>query len=203
MSDRRNEATYRAITGGRSPHTERQGDWRIGLRLVVDIAGGNVSAAARALDVPRRTMRRWLAGEGAPRGERRAQVAALARQYVRRAERRNRLSAGRERRLRAARTVTIAWKYRYDVNTDPNARERRTVFDIGGTGSTGLAGDTMAALVDAYLAGAEGRDGEPGADTGGLFSRIADRMGDEWYRDHMTSTHPDDGVDINEVRFGR
>lgn len=198
MSDQRNEATYRAITGGRSPHTERRADWQDGLRLVVGLAGGNVSAAARALDVPRRTLRRWLDpnDKSMPPPERRERVARAARGMVRRDERRRRLKPGREARLRRARKITITSRYRYDVED----RDARVVtFDLDDTGSTGLADGVMGSLIDAYLAGAVAVDGSGlvAVDyTGGLFHRIADAMTDDWYREHMSSHDPDDGFDI-------
>lgn len=195
MSDRRNEAVYRAITGGRSPRTE-QATWMDGLRFVVGLTGGNVSAAARALDVPRRTLRRWLAGEGVPPAHRRAQVARMAGGMVRR----QRLPEGRERRLRRARSVIVKAYYRYD-RTRYNADARDITFRVGDDSPTGLNAGVMGDVIERYLAGGEATDESARGFNGGLFGPIAAAMGDEWYREHMQTDHPEEGFDVFQVRF--
>lgn len=196
MTDFRNEATYRAITG-RSPRTESAGaSWQAGMRLVVSLAGGNVSAAARALDVPRRTMRRWLAGESTPPADRRAQVARLALQVVRR----DRLKPPRERRLRRAKTIVVKCRYRYDPPDEESRRE--IVFRIDGEGNhTSTRTDVMEQVLARYLGGAPATDDSHADHLGGLFAPIADALQDDWYSEHFHSTHAEEGFDVYEVRF--
>lgn len=88
------EAAYRAITAGRSPYTEPETfDDAVAYFLT---RFPSISAAARALDVPRSTFSAWARGR-VPRDAER--VGALVR-AARRDVRRRRLSKGRERRLR-------------------------------------------------------------------------------------------------------
>lgn len=185
MTDHRNEAVYRYLTGGRSPRTEPRG-WLASLTVVVG-ATGSVSAAARALDVPRRTMRRWLAGEGQPDSGRRD----IVMNAVARATRRDRMPAPRERRVRAAKTITITGVDRYDD------APRTVTFKLGG-GTTGLRAGALDRVVDAYLAGGEATDG--GSQMGrGLFAIIADSMQDSWYQRFFHSDAPDNGNDIERI----
>lgn len=197
MTDHRNGATYRAITGGRSPRTETRG-WMEGLQFFIR-AHGSKAAAARALDIPRRTLRNWLGEGGArpvqPPAERRDRIVGA----VARAQRRARLTASREARLRKAKTITIEGVDRYD------GEERKLTLNIGTSGSTGVAGDTMDRLINAYLAGGEALDGDA-AESGflggrgrGLGAIIVDGITDQWYREFFTSTAPDWGVDIDKV----
>lgn len=192
MADRRNSATYRAITGGRSPRTETRG-WMEGLHFYVNAMGGKAQAA-RQLDVPRRTLRNWLAGTMPP-PERKARITSL----VVRAQRRGRLDAKREARLRNAKTIRIEGKDRY------NGEDRKVTFQIGESGSTGIAADVMDRLINSYLAGGEALDNPSessdlfGGGGRGLAAIIADSISDDWYREFFQATDPDWGVDIDKV----
>lgn len=182
MSDQRNTATYRAVTGGRSPRSEPQG-WFKGLTAVVAQAG-SVAGAARELGVPRRTLRRWLTGEGVPSKLRQAQVAQAASVITRRA----RLVPARESRLRKARTVTIVCVFRYDGDT------RQVTFHVGQGGSTGMDAGTVGQLINGYLSG------EPGNDPGpGLFDHLVAGMTDDWYREQFSATGIDEGFNVEKV----
>lgn len=165
-----------------------QGDFRTSLARVV-AASGSVAGAARALDVPRRTLRRWLSGEGAPNAQRRAQVDAAALSLIRRA----RLTPDREKRLRRARTVTIVAVYRYDANNRPKTKPRTITFHIGRGGTDGMARDVVPRLVGGFLAGGSGMD--PGS---GLFDHLTDAMTDDWYREHFTADD-EEGWDVDRV----
>lgn len=198
MTDRRNEASYRAITGGRSPRTETRG-WMQGLDFYIR-AQGSKAAAARALDIPRRTLRNWL-GEGGrrpvmPPADRKDRIVAA----VVRAQRRSRLDAGREARLRGAKTITVEGVDRYDE------QPRKVTFNVGQAGSTGITSDTPDLLVTAYLAGGEALDGDDRTDPGlfggagrGLAALIVDGITDDWYREFFQSDRHDWGVDVHKV----
>lgn len=197
MADLRNEATYKGIAGRRwSPHTEPKmpGTLLGWLASILTSVGGNVSAAARLVDVPRRTMRDWLVGATKPRADRIGRVQAVAGQVHRAAvlaERRKRLVASREARIRRARSIRIEGVDRYD-------EELRDVTFIRGTGdSTGLDASTFDELVRAYLDGANAID--EGRSTPGLFSRILDGMTDDWYRGFFADAAPDWGCDVHTV----
>ncbi len=107
----------------------------------VRAAAGNVSAAARLMGVPRRSLRDWLSGTSRPGAARRAAVTTSARLSARR----DRLRAGRESRLRGrdASGVRLVGYYNYD---GPPLRTVR----IGDY----LAPDAIDSLIDAYLSGA-------------------------------------------------
>lgn len=192
MSDRRNGATYRAITGGRSPRTETT-DWMTSLQVFIR-AHGSETAAARALDVPRRTLRNWLGKFGKPTtppADRKARVVGL----MVRAQRRARLAPGREKRLRAAKVITISGIDRYD------GEDREVSFYVGQGSSTGITGDVMNKLIDGYLLGADGLDGQSLDQNGGLAGFITRRLTDPWYRDFFNDSRSDWGIDIHEVKF--
>jgi len=185
--DQRNQATYRAITGGRSPRTETT-SWSDALAIVVSRIG-SVAGAARVLDVPRRTLRRWLAGESQPSAERRRVVQGA----VRRLERRQRLTGRRETRLRGATTVRVQGVDRYD------GAERDVIFRIGGRASIALDAGTLDALVDRFLQGGSADDGGATAQNSGLFGELVDGMQDRWYRDFFRATDRDWGCDVYAV----
>lgn len=192
MTDRRNYATYRAITGGRSPHTEAT-DWQTGLQVFIR-AHGSEAAAARALEVPRRTLRNWLGKFGkvvVPPADRQARVVGL----MVRAQRRARLTPGREKRLRAAKKITIEGVDRYDGN------DREVTFHVGQGGSTGITSDVVNKLIDAYLFGAQGTDDHTilGGQNDGLAGMITRRIVDSWYNEFFNDTKPDWGIDIHKV----
>lgn len=201
MSDRRNAATYAALSGGRSARSEPQG-FVPGLNAVV-AREGSVAGAARALDVPRRTLRRWLTGESQPPAARRAAVLRRASQITRR----NRMPAGRETRIRKARTIVVTAAWQYDVDNDAARRKkgkaradnmREIRFQVGARHTTGMDPDTPDRLVDAFLAGESGID--PGR---GLFSIIAEGMTEDWYRERfgLRAGHPEGWI-VERVRFG-
>jgi DNA-binding transcriptional regulator YdaS (Cro superfamily) len=131
-------ATGQGKGRGYSPSTEPTsfGD---AMRWFMRAAGGNVSAAARLMGVPRRSLRDWVSGISAPKPDRAAQIARSAQL----SSRRERLKPGREARLRAMDVVdiSITGSYNYDAT-------ERTV-NIGQYLEDGVVGD----LVDAYLAG--------------------------------------------------
>lgn len=197
---RRNAATYGALSGGRSARSEPQG-FLAALTAVV-AREGSVAGAARSLDVPRRTLRRWLTGEGQPSDLRRAAVVRRASQITRRA----RLTTGREARILRGRVIEITAAWQYDVANDAKRRSagkartdntRVLRFSIGSSGSTGIDADVRQELVDAFLDGASGTD--PGA---GLFAVIADAMTDDWYRERFAlPTSHGDGWDVQKVRI--
>lgn len=84
------EALYRAIT---THGSKMDSEKNLGRTLAeLERAYGSASAAARQLDIPRRTWRRWKAGEGTPKPDRLG--------VLKSAIRRVRLSATRERFLR-------------------------------------------------------------------------------------------------------
>lgn len=186
--DNRNGVTYRAITGGRSPRTEVD-DWQSGLAFFIRLHGSE-TAAARALDVPRRTLRNWLGKFGrtiVPPADRKARVIGV----MVNAQRRARLKPGREKRLRAAKTITVEGTDRYD------GAPRTTVFTVGKGGSLGITADVMTRLVDAYLNGANaGPENLKGNGLAGYFTR---RILDPWYRDFYNTNAPDWGIDIDKV----
>lgn len=130
------EQLYRHITGGRSPRTEPS-TLPQALTVLVGRAG-SVSAAARILDVPRRSLRDWIAGTSKPSGERPAFIVRTAVEV----ERRHRLSAGREKNLRGPdrqRALKISGKQ----------GDRDRTIEIGRY----LAPGTLRRVVDAYLRG--------------------------------------------------
>lgn len=192
MADQRNRATYQAIAGRRwSPGSEPAAsggfvDW---LAVIVGAFGGNVSAAARAMDVPRRSVRDWLAGTTRPGPERRSLVRRTAAALTRR----TRLTAGREPRLRNARTIRIEGVDRYDDE------ERDVTFHVGQQGTTGLAPGTLGRLVDAYLGGGNASDDRRSMP--GLFDVIIDGMTDPngWYQTFFRSKQAKWGCDVYRV----
>lgn len=128
------EHVYRAITGGRSPHTEGE----IGRQLAELQRGyGGARQAADAIGVARSTFRRWLSG-GRP--SERSQSLLLA------GQRRARLSAGRERRLRSSGAIKYSGVMRVSGDT-----RTRTVDARVGSG-------IWSPLIDQYLAGAPWED---------------------------------------------
>lgn len=200
MSDRRNAATYAALSGGRSARSEPQG-FLPGLNAVV-AREGSVAGAARALDVPRTTLRRWLTGESQPPASRRADVLRRASQITRR----NRMPAGREARIRKARTIVITAAWQYDVDNDAGRRAkgkarsdnmREIRFQVGARHSTGMDADVPGKVIDAFLAGMNGTD--PGF---GLFAILAEGMTEDWYRERfsMRPGHPEGWI-VEKVRF--
>lgn len=189
MSDRRNAAVYGALSRGRNARSEPQG-WLLGLNAVVAQAG-SVSGAARELDVPRRTLRRWLTGEGLPDPARRARVMSRASMITRRA----RFHPTTERRIRKAKQVTIVAEYRYDRNNRALFGPRTINFYVGSNGDTGMTAGVGDQLADAFLAGASGTD--PGA---GLFDVLSAAMTDDWYRDHFQDPGSH-GWDVEKVIF--
>lgn len=152
------EAIYREIAGGRSPHTEI-GGWAGALSFLLGQAGGSNRQLARDLGIGESTIRGWRSGR-VPRGDRRGELVDAAH----RMQRRQRLAAGREKRLRrpaAMDSVTVGGYI--IVSDEPEERD----IALGDYLADTLADD----LVDAYLDGAsldelaetfaEGIDGAP------------------------------------------
>ncbi len=137
-------AIYTAITGGRHMRTEVS----TFAKALGWLRNRNPSTAAmaRSLGVPRSTLRRWLAGTSTPRSHRQDSIVNA----IRSAQRRLRLTPGRERRLRRAETgeIKMVARYRYDP---PNLW--RTV-DIGRYLDPAMRKE----LVDSYLAGGTADD---------------------------------------------
>lgn len=110
-------------------------------------AHGSLSAAARALNVPRTTMRGWRAGRR-PKGGWADTLAILASDE----DRRTRLTEDREARLRAGGGghIRIQGTYMYAGGGHMKGAEDRDL-DIG----TWLHDDTLDRLIDVYLAGGD------------------------------------------------
>lgn len=180
------EALYRAICK-RSPHTEPQ-TFGQAVGWFVARAGGNVSAAARAAGVSRRTFRDWLDGKG--HGTARAgDVLAAARA----GERRERLKPGREKRLRRAPAagMTFAGRYNYDGKPGKEAPTRSPV-QIGRY----VQPDTIGHLIDLFLSGASLdalRDGLAGSATEDPTGFYMGTLGHTHNEDHGWSV---DSVDL-------
>lgn len=134
------EAIYRAICR-RSPATEPQ-TFNQAVGWFIANAGGNLSAAARAAGVPRRTFRDWTEGKG--HGTARAGAVLAA---ARAGERRARLRPGREKRLRRADpgAVVVRGRYNYD-----EGRGGVRVAQVGRYAGPSLIDDVL----DAFLSGA-------------------------------------------------
>ena len=140
------DAIYREITGGRSPRTEI-GTFGGAVEYLLGKAGGVASTAARLAGVPASTFRGWLRGRQ-PKAGRAGDVVRAASA----AERRDRLSRGRERRLRAPgalSTLKVIGTYGYDKGKGftPAGGQREAAVGY-------YMDEVQDALVDAYLAGA-------------------------------------------------
>lgn len=136
------EALYRAIT----THGQKMDSEKDVRRTLAELgrAYGSESAAARALDIPRRTWRRWAAGETTPPPARFAPI--------KQAGRRVRLSATRERFLRGRPHIVVDALVR--VSSDE--RPRKMLISgwpdrAGRPPITGMMNDVL----DAWL---QGRD---------------------------------------------
>lgn len=178
--DERNYRAYRAITGGRSPRSEPP-DFRESLAVLVKAFKSQDKAAA-ALGVPRRTLRRWMAGENKPAANRRAVVEGAAERLLRR----GRLTPKREIKMRTATMVVIKARLRYE----DEGGARTMAFKIGGGNALSLGGSAIEFAVDAFLQGATADDG-PEHQNAGIFAPIADGMIDEWYRETFQDPMPD------------
>lgn len=191
MTDRRNRATYQAIAHPAGPSSEPMTFRNALTRVVASV--GSVQGAARELGVPRRTLRRWLAGENTPAAARQSEVRKRAGLLVRR----SRLPPTREVRRRRATRVQIKAIFRYDGTL------RDLTFLVGGSGPTGMLAGTPDRTVSAFLAGAEGRDIPDPVDGGsGLFGPLARGMTDNWYRERfLLGSNDDQGFDVQTVRF--
>jgi len=179
-------AIYKALSGGRSPNTEPTsfGD---ALGYFVKAAGGNVSAAARLMGVPRRSLRDWLGGVSTPKGDRRRDVARSAQLSARR----QRLTPRREARLRGltdSQGVVLVGQYNYD--TASGIDEDRRVM-IGHY----LDDDTVPELVDAYLSGASP------ADLRDLFASKVNDPSDFYSRTMALPPTDDHGWTVNSIHF--
>lgn len=208
-ADKRNEQAYRALTG-KSPRTEpRPAPTVLDFHASLNLLYGRVKSQNRLSDmlgVPRRTLRRWLAGEtpsrtGSDRA-RRELIEESAKRLIRTddtaattAVRRGRLTAPREAKVRGATLVTIAATLRYD-----GGDERVLTFRIGAD-STGLFPGFGDQVVDAYLNGGTAMDG-PEVQNEGVFAPVAYAMVDEWYREAFLERAPDAlAFDVTKVRF--
>lgn len=206
--DERNAQTYRALTG-RSPRTEPQPaptvlDFHASLNLLY----GRVKSQNRLSDmlgVPRRTLRRWLAGEtpsrtGSDRA-RRELIEESAKRLIRTddtaattAVRRARLTPALEAKARGAVKVMISGTLRY------SGEDRHLTFVVGG-GADGLYAGFGAQVVNDYLNGATALDGAE-VQNEGIFAPIAYAMTDEWYREAFLEREPDAlAFDVTRVRF--
>jgi transglutaminase-like putative cysteine protease len=168
------EAIYREITNGRSPHTEVH---TVGgaIDYLLGAAGGVAAAAARLAGVPASTFRGWLRGRQ-PKAP--GELVGAAQ----RAQRRERLPRGRERRLRAPGSLSgtrIEGGIKYRGKHDRS--EERTI-DLGG-----YIDPVEDELVDAYL------DGAPLEDLAEIFHDAI--SGAPFYTNILD---PDDG---NEMGF--
>lgn len=122
---------------------EDEDEWR---EQVIDMFG-SVARAARELNVPRSTLRGWLAGRTPKRGR------SWFSGELRRSAAARFLDPDRAARLRGANldNLHIHGTYRYAGGAAMKGAENRDV-PIG----TYLREDTLDALIDAYLAGATG-----------------------------------------------
>jgi hypothetical protein len=209
VTDQRNGRAYRALTG-RSPRTEpNPAPTSLDFTASLNLLYGRVKSQTKLADilgVPRRTVRRWLAGEVPGRTEqdkaRRDLVEGSAKSIIRRddnaarqAVRRSRLPIKREAKVRAARTITIVGTLRYE------GTERTMKFVVGDNGSLGVDGGAVDQLVDAYLNGASADDGAL-RQNDGIFAPIAYGLTDDWYREAFLDTAPDGlGFDVSKVTF--
>lgn len=138
------EAAYRMVTGGRTLGTERSSSLQAMLSEIQKAAGGTVAAAARAAGVHPRTWQKWRAGSQKPRPER---AGAL-----RQAQRRARLTPKREAKIRGGTgTLTITGTFR--ISND----ERDRGATLGAGTDFTIDPDSLAALVDDFLGGADER----------------------------------------------
>lgn len=207
--DERNERAYRAVSG-RSPRTEPMPaptnlDFHGSLNLLYARVKSQ-NRLAEILGVPRRTLRRWLAGEQPSRTqqdrERRELVEGSARSIIARddnaatqAERRKRLTPVRERKIRGAHTIVIRARLRYE----DEGGARTISFEVGS--SAGVSAGVPDAVVDAYLNAATADDREE-VQNEGIFAPIAHGMGDEWYREAFLDRDPDAlAFDVENVKF--
>lgn len=156
------EALYREIAK-RSPHTEVQ-TFADALRYYVGGAE-SVSAAARELGVPRRTLRGWLEGRQ-PRGG-----GGWLVDEARREQRRERLSPARERKLRAPGAlddVKIVGGLTYGSTPDPDRD-----YDVGS-----WLDEVQNDIIDAYLDGASTDElaeiFHEGINDGGFYADVLD-----------------------------
>jgi hypothetical protein len=209
--DKRNDQTYRAVCG-KSPRTEPSpAPTTLDFHGSLNLLYGRVKSQnklATMIGVPRRTLRRWLAGETPTRTgndrARRQLVEESARRLIKvddmaaiTAVRRGRLTPTRETRVRGSRTVHITAWLRYTDEDEP----RELTFVVGDSGAHGLASWVMHAVVDDYLNGATADDG-PEVQNEGTFAPIAYAMTDEWYREAFLERAPDAlGFDVVTVKF--
>lgn len=160
---------YRAITGGRSPHTEGFQSAVRELRRQVD----TTAEMARRLGIPRRTVGDWL-NKG-------VQPKPAHRQTVMEALRRHRLRLGRESRLKGGAVRIVAYQRYTEDDRDDNVRV--WVHPRGGS-PYNISWDSNAnrSIIDAYLAG----------DMRAAAQAFIDGIGDPGYRD-MTDPDQDTG----------
>jgi hypothetical protein len=171
------DALYRWLTGGRSPATEPNTLPKALGRIVA--GAGSVSGAARLLDVPRSTVRGWIAGRR-PKGN----AAAVVVQTAVGMERRDRLRPGRERRLAAQGRVTFEGQQK----GRPGGRTV-TLSEDG----LYLRGGTIRAVIDAFLSGA------PIAALGVALHR---GITDDFYRAMFHPRHEGGGSPVEQRRTG-
>lgn len=133
------DALYRAITS-RGNKLDSENDLP---RLLAELEGayGSTAAAARALDIPRRTWRRWKDGDGTPKPDR---IGVL-----RRAQRRLRLTRTREKFLRGKPQIAV----RAVVQVSSDIRERKLLISgwpdrPGKPPITGMMNDVLDAWLD-------------------------------------------------------
>lgn len=143
---------YRAITGGRSPHTEGFSSAIRELRRQVD----TTAEMARRLGIPRRTVGDWLNKGVQPKPQHRQTVMEALRRHRLRLRRELRLQRGavrivaEQRYTEKGRTDNVRiWVHPrqgspYNIGWDPNANGR--IIDAY------LAGD-MRAAAEAFIAG--------------------------------------------------
>lgn len=206
-NDERNARTYRALTG-KSPKTEpNPAPTTLDFHGSLDLLYGRVKSQnqlAGMLGVPRRTLRRWLAGQTpsrtGPDRQRREAIEESARRLIKvddhaaiTAVRRGRLSPSRENKVRGAGVVAITAWMRY--GDEGSARE--ITFHVG----TDLAPGALDAMISDYLDGATTSDG-PEVQNEGVFAAIGAGMTDEWYREAFAERAPDAlAFDVTKVSF--
>lgn len=139
----------------------------------------------RLTGVPRRTLRRWLAGEGSRAPKSRARQNALQREaqkVIDRAIPRDRIA-----QIERSKTIELKWTLTYSKGTT----DRKTKFEVGGDEANGttLLGNPMPEIISRYVTG-EPDLGFP------IFDRMEDWYAKVFFRDGNSTAF------ITDVTFG-